>query len=282
MKPFVRWLGGKRRLAQAIQQHVPPWMQTYHEPMLGGGALFIRLLECGQIHGARLSDSNIYLMRAWQGVMDTPYAVMMGLRDHADAHSNEHFLEQRGRQEEMLTAWLADAAAWFLYINRASFNGLWRIATDGRLNSSWGKRDKQSILAEEWELPVPSNAMQRAGVGLLHLCVGDVATKLEQVAPGDVAYVDPPYVGTFSRYTNAGYSPERHEGLAQQCAEVARRGARVLVSQSASAAPIYDPHLLSVKGAKKVELDAYRSVSQDAATRGKTKELLYVLGGKNA
>jgi DNA adenine methylase len=256
-------------------------MQTYHEPMLGGGALFIRLLESGQIRsGARLSDSNIYLMRAWQGVLCSPHAVVVELQNHAAMHCGPYFLEQRSRQIEMLASLDSEAAGWFLYINRASFNGLWRIASDGRLNSSWGKRTQSAIVADLDDVLELSQSMQDAGIRIEDFSVLDVQTRLDRVAPGDVAYVDPPYVGTFSRYTNAGFSPERHEGLAQQCAEVARRGARVLVSQSAIAAPIYDPHLLSVKGAKKVELNAYRSVSQDAATRGKTRELLYVLGGE--
>jgi hypothetical protein len=60
-RPFLKWAGGKRRLAPLIEQHLPPSFGTYHEPFAGGAAVFFHL----QPRQAVLSDMNDRLVRAW-------------------------------------------------------------------------------------------------------------------------------------------------------------------------------------------------------------------------
>src|SRR5947209_17786504 len=54
--PFLKWAGGKRRLAEAIRGTLPslPSTQTYIEPFLGGAALFFALRPERSV----LSDTN--------------------------------------------------------------------------------------------------------------------------------------------------------------------------------------------------------------------------------
>lgn len=39
MKPFVKWVGGKRQLLPEIEMMIPESYNTYYEPFVGGGAL---------------------------------------------------------------------------------------------------------------------------------------------------------------------------------------------------------------------------------------------------
>ena len=58
MKPFVKWAGGKRQLLEEIKARMPQRFNTYIEPFVGGGALFLDL-EC---ENAIIKDSNEQLI----------------------------------------------------------------------------------------------------------------------------------------------------------------------------------------------------------------------------
>src|SRR5262245_15292676 len=62
-RPFVKWAGGKRQLLPELLRRMPPNSGRYHEPFVGGGALFFALAESGRIERgqARLSDINAEL-----------------------------------------------------------------------------------------------------------------------------------------------------------------------------------------------------------------------------
>ena len=58
MKPFLRYAGGKRQLLKEILPRLPATYSTYHEPFLGGGALFFHLEPTGAV----VNDMNVSLM----------------------------------------------------------------------------------------------------------------------------------------------------------------------------------------------------------------------------
>src|SRR4051812_15351103 len=39
-RPFIKWAGGKTRLLRHLLPHVPVTFRNFHEPFLGGGAMF--------------------------------------------------------------------------------------------------------------------------------------------------------------------------------------------------------------------------------------------------
>src|SRR2546422_1973455 len=45
--PFLKWVGGKTTLLAELLRHVPPraTLRRYHEPFVGGGALFFARSE---------------------------------------------------------------------------------------------------------------------------------------------------------------------------------------------------------------------------------------------
>jgi hypothetical protein len=52
--PFLKWVGGKTSLLPELLRHVPARIRRYHEPFVGGGALFFAVAP----RRAVLSDSN--------------------------------------------------------------------------------------------------------------------------------------------------------------------------------------------------------------------------------
>ena len=54
--PFVKWAGGKRSAIPYIDGHLPTDINSYHEPFVGGGAVFFALAPT--IRTATLADVN--------------------------------------------------------------------------------------------------------------------------------------------------------------------------------------------------------------------------------
>src|SRR6266852_3442050 len=59
--PFVKWAGGKTSLLPELLKHVPRPVRRYHEPFVGGGALFFAVAP----RRAVLSDANGELIHCW-------------------------------------------------------------------------------------------------------------------------------------------------------------------------------------------------------------------------
>src|SRR5262245_11618894 len=66
-RPFVKWVGGKRQLLDRIARHLPDSFGAYHEPFVGGGAVYFHLCP----RRAHLSDVNHRLIRTYRALRDS-------------------------------------------------------------------------------------------------------------------------------------------------------------------------------------------------------------------
>lgn len=64
MKPFVRWSGSKLKYLKYIFPHLPTQFNTYIEPFIGTGAVFLHLKP----HKWIINDINKDLINAWANV----------------------------------------------------------------------------------------------------------------------------------------------------------------------------------------------------------------------
>ena len=84
VKPFVKWVGGKRQLLRDIIPLIPEDYTQYIEPFAGGGAVFFSLSS--QIQKAKipawLNDINPELVNTYLMVRDQPDALLADLRTH--------------------------------------------------------------------------------------------------------------------------------------------------------------------------------------------------------
>lgn len=229
-RPFVKWVGGKRSIEARICQLLGDFQGCYHEPFVGGGAVYFALLrERGWLHGgARLSDGNQRLIRTWRGIQQDVDGVLERLAYHAARHDKAHYYEVRAMDVDAC-ADDADVAAWFIYLNRTGFNGLYRVNREGRFNVPMGSY-KNPRIHNEQNLRAVSAVLQ--DTELVHQ---DFEQALASAKPGDAVYLDPPYVplsGTakFTDYTRAGFWPEDQQRLAARALELKRAGVRVVLS----------------------------------------------------
>jgi DNA adenine methylase len=213
----VRWAGGKTRLLRHLLPYIPEGFDCYHEPFLGGGAVFFAIR--GRARGSIvLSDLNEELINIWQIVRDEPEAFLGALTIYEGKNDEESYYEVRN--SEVPTEPIQRAAR-FAYLNQTAWNGLWRVNRWGRFNVPWGNRPFRGY--DPNSLNELSTVLQEVEIDL-----ADFRDALEQPSSGDFVYLDPPYLpvsdtSKFSGYTEKRFRAADLEELASICHELTRR-----------------------------------------------------------
>ncbi len=266
-RPFLKWAGGKRQLLPELVAQVRRLgpFRAFHEPFVGGGALFFELRSQDLIRdGVFLSDVNVRLIEAYQGVATRVDEVVELLREHARRHSAEHFYAVRGSMPESV----AERAARLIYLNRTCFNGLYRENSRGQFNVPMGRYANPTI-CDEPTLRAASAALRSAT-----LSVQPFDAVLAAAQAGDLVYFDPPYVplsrtASFTAYAKDGFTMEDQSRLAVTFRELASRGVFLMLSNSKTDAvmDLYSPFKIHT-------VLASRSVNSKADGRGKVEEVI--------
>ena len=258
--PFLKWAGGKASLLPELMKHIPGRVRRYHEPFVGGGAMFFAVAP----RRAVLSDANGELIHCWRQVRDDVHAVLDALSEHV--YDRARFEAVRALDPVRLPA--TERAARFIYLNKTCFNGLWRVNRAGRFNVPFG-RYKNPTFHDPGLLLRASRALRDVQI---HRAPFQIA--LQRAAPGDFVYLDPPYdpvsqTASFTSYTRDAFTWADQERLAAECASLDRRGVRFLLSNSAT------PRIRALYRAFEQRLvRAPRHISCKGGGRGHVDELL--------
>ncbi len=266
-RPFLKWVGGKGQLLPELMKRVDMAgdFGRYHEPFLGGGALFFELYRSDRLKKqAWLSDHNPRLIEAYEGVRNELDAVIEQLQKHQKQHSEEHFYAVRAKVPKTL----AGRAARVIYLNKTCYNGLYRENSRGEFNSPFG-RYKNPVICDEENLRLVSKALQKAKIEARHFqTVADVAER------GDLVYFDPPYhpvseTASFQGYHKGAFGEDSQRLLAETYEKLAAKGVRVLLSNSMTdfVRALYKDFTIDT-------VHAARAVNSRADRRGKVREAL--------
>ena len=201
MKTFLKWVGGKAKLVDELKQNFEQVDGTYHEPFLGGGSVLLFMLESGLLKGDVIaSDMNETLIDTWIEVRDNPKKLVADVLELASDMSSERYYQVRTEFNNHRTP------ARFIYLNKLCFRGLWREGPRG-FNVPYGNYKSPTIIDE-------SHIME------IHKCIQGVSfvhasweTSLAKCRHGDLVYMDPPYVNTFTGYTRGSWSRDDHVKL---------------------------------------------------------------------
>ncbi|MBI4819437.1 MAG: Dam family site-specific DNA-(adenine-N6)-methyltransferase [Deltaproteobacteria bacterium] len=222
---LLRWPGSKRHLVERVRSDVPWPYGRYFEPMLGSGRVFFGL----QPARATLSDTNAELINCYRVVRDSLPELLRELGTHTN--SRDHYDRVRAMDPERLAE--IPRAARTIFLNRAGFNGLYRVNRLGEFNVPWGQRPTRPII----DLPRLRAVRDRlrGDVHILHRDFGEVVAEANR---GDFVYFDPPYAPDhrFSRgfgwYSSTDFGEPEHRRLAKAFRELDARGCFVLLSNS--------------------------------------------------
>jgi DNA adenine methylase len=265
--PFLKWAGGKGQLTAQLSRLLPPDAaeRRYHEPFLGGGALYFYLRPLR----AFLQDLNADLICAYRAVKQDPVALARALAPLARAHSCERYYAARARwnrRRHLLP--LAERAALFIYLNKTGYNGLWRVNARGEHNVPAGRYCRPRVFDPDL---LAADADLLAGA---RLRAAPFESVLDVARAGDLIYCDPPYVpvsatACFTAYAVGGFAEADQARLADLVRELDRKGCLVMVS-NADCALIRRLY----RGLHVHRVHAARAINSNPDRRGRIRELV--------
>jgi DNA adenine methylase len=220
LKSITPWVGSKRgRKLRAIAEMVPPHAR-FIDAFAGGGSVVLGIAS----PIARIGDANPELVSVYQALKHSGCAPLAAALDaFADHGTKGQFNAVR---DGPLPDDLVARAARFLYLVRRSFGNLVRYNRDGKFNASYGNRGEVALYDRE-NLARVADYLASPGVEIV---AGDYRDSLADAGPGDLCYMDPPYVGR----TFGGYTPGAFDHA--QCRDVLLRldacGVKIIASNS--------------------------------------------------
>ncbi len=284
-EPILKWAGGKRQLLDELYARFPSAYGRYHEPFVGGGALFFDL----EPPDATINDANPRLVNFYERVRDDPEALIERLESFDDPESDpdpsldydeetarghgveNYYYQQRARFNRRPYDGSFDPveeAALLLYLNRTCYNGLYRENADGGFNVPVGRYANPN-----W---VQRDRIRRASAVLANATIrnDDFAYVLDVAEPGDVVYFDPPYepmsaTASFNEYSAEGFDREDQRRLLDVASELDEAGVSVVLSNSGV---MYEPY---VESGFNVDVEgATRAINSDADGRDEVDEIV--------
>lgn len=224
LKPFVSWVGGKARYLAHIQPLLPTEYDTFIEPFVGGGALFLSLKPNSII----INDINKELITSYEVIRDDPSSLIKLLKEYGSNHNKTFFDTLK---EQALPDSPVGIAGRFIYLNKACYAGIYRINREGTFLGSWGHKDKIHLPSDDLILSI-SSYLNSVDCRILN---GDYQQILPLIKPNDFLFVDPPYDGaTASFYTAERFSQDNQSELLTFLTEAENKGAKWLVSHHAT------------------------------------------------
>ena len=268
-KPFVKWAGGKRQIIDKLKEYIPEEYGTYYEPFVGGGALLFELSP----KDAVINDSNKELMNVFNCIKDEEKFTKMcsELNRYETSHCEDFYYEVRNMdRDKKKFSRLIDykRAARTIYLNKACFNGLYRVNSKGEFNVPFGKKIKVNTY-EGQNLGIIHAFLNFSNIKMLSV---DFEDAVKDAKKGDFIYFDPPYdseTNTFNSYTEEGFNKEQQRRLARVYKELSDRGCYVMLSNHNTILvnELYSEFNIHV-------IEAKRNINSNGKKRGKVEEVI--------
>ncbi len=271
-QPFIKWVGGKRGLLKQLFEKFPKEFENYHEPFLGGGAVFFELYSQGLLKDKKiyLSDINTELVNTYNVVKNNPYKLIDSLEEFKEKHNKEFYYQVRelDRQEDFKNLTDIERATRFIYLNKTCFNGLYRVNKKGYFNTPIGSYKNPNI-ADRNTILSASKALQNAIISNKSFC--DVVNNANKY---DLIYFDPPYyplttTANFTAYNENDFLDDKQKELFNVFEKLNKKECFVLHSNSDTdfIKNLYKEHSINF-------VQANRFINSKSNGRGKISEVL--------
>jgi DNA adenine methylase len=209
-KPFLKWAGGKTQLIPDLSKLLPATYNKYIEPNV-----------------SLISDLNNELIVTYEAIKNDVERVIDALLTYNT--DEQTYYRIRSIIPESLD--LYERAARLIYLNKACYNGLYRVNKKGEFNVPYGKREKIQYNVEN--LKKASSLLKKTLI-----LQGDYLTILKRYAKTkDLIFLDPPYYpvseySDFKRYTKEFFYKDDQITLRSEFDRLVHLGCHVVLTNS--------------------------------------------------
>jgi len=255
-KPFLKWVGGKTQIINAIMNKFPRKINNYHELFLGGGSVLLALLSLqkhgeitvkGKIYAYDINKTLINVYKAIQDHKDELYEYIDSYISEYDSitgdviNRNPQTIEEARTSKQSYYYWVRnrynnmdkdtlECSALFMFINKTCFRGIYREGPNG-YNVPYGHYKKTPTIISKTELNNISALIE--GVEFIH---SDFSSSIQNVGQGDFVYLDPPYAPenekSFVSYVSDGFSLDMHKKLFNEVKNLSKVNAYFVMSNA--------------------------------------------------
>ena len=266
---------------------------NFYEPFFGAGAVGIELVRREGLQFARrmrINDINPDLINLYRTLADSGDVSQRFLRQYrkyirsheklnscaivehgknvSQCPRSSHFEDVRKLELEPDTP---ERAAWFLFLNRTCFNGLYRVNKSGGFNVPYGHLTKPKFFRDE-ELAAYGEIFR----AVKSITLGDFTAATKRAKAGDFVYFDPPYfaaseTASHTAYHKDGFGEKEQARLAQEIDRLIEAGSYVLVSNSDTPAT---EKLYATTKLRPNKVSVHRSISASSESRVEVLEYL--------
>jgi len=203
----MKWSGSKDSQAKNIINYFPKKIDTYREPFLGGGSVFLKLLESDiEVNSYYLSDINKELIGIYQLIMNDPDLLIDTYNNHYKEfnidddiqHRKEYFNEIRNNFNEN------KKSEDFYFIMRTVTSGLPRWNQSGKFNSSC-HFTRSGMMPESVDKIIKKYNKLFNSKNIIFSQESYENIKSNE---NDIIYMDPPYQNTKGMYYG-GFNSEK-------------------------------------------------------------------------
>ncbi len=209
MKPIIKWSGGKSKELPIVHQYKPNTFDVYHEPFIGGGAVWLNLNHSKNI----VSDNFVELVEFYNTIKEYKQECISYINSVAVEYNNidksgltkDEFGELGKKyyyhyRDNEFTEPL-DRALKFYILRQLSFSGMLRFSKEGKYNIPFGWYKNIKVLDCNDDL---FNLLDNTDI----IC-GGWKSGLTNVTEYDFVFFDPPYTRKFQTYSPYGAFGEK-------------------------------------------------------------------------
>ena len=262
--PFLRWAGGKNWLLKYIEDYLPENFNNYHELFLGGASLFTFLSNRRLLNKKiYFSDTNRDLVTTYINIRDNVESVILYLKNYKNKKESYYHLRNKVITNKI------ELAARFIYLNRTSYNGIYRVNLKGKYNVPYGFKKYKALFDFDNLLKF---SKRLKGVEIFSK---DFEESLENIKKNDLVFLDPPYTTAhqdngFIKYNQKLFSLEDQKRLSIFMEKISKVGAHFISTNS------YHKNIIKIFSKhKKKKLKRFSVIGGKEAERKIISELIF-------